>query len=167
MKNISLLYLILLLLPVISFAQENDLDMHSGIFEPGNTFSMMTFNKEPICWINKANELNIYLEMDTGINLYTITNNGKPIALPLPKFDKVTVTQYNIVLQSADNNYYYGVESKEEKQMKQMVKYTVLEFTKTFSVTGIARHKWPKTEAKITLQQLQAANSVNEVLGKE
>lgn len=153
-------FLLSLSVSTISFGQENSFD---GIFAPGTTQTMTAMNVAPICWLNANNEFNAYIPGENPI-LLTIQNEKKPDLGKLPNFKAVFITAYCFVLTSTDDKrYYFGVESNEEKQMKEIIKNMGSEFVKTDYGYGFARH----TVKDVRLNELKAAKSVHDVLGKK
>lgn len=142
------------------FAQENEPD---GIFTPGTTQTMKAINVTPVCWVKTSNEFSAYIPVENPI-LLTIQNEKKPDLGMLPEFKTVFMTAYCFVLTSADDKrYYFGVESKEEKQMEEILKNLGSEFIKTDYGYGFAKH----TVKDKSLKNLKAAKSVYDILGKD
>lgn len=151
--------LLSLLITSVSFSQERELD---GIYTPGTSQTMTAMNVEPICWVNANNEFNAYIPGENPI-LLTIQNDVKPDLGKLPQFKTVFITAYSFVLTSTDDKrYYFGVESNEEKQMKEILKNMGSDFVKTDYGYGFAQH----TVKDESLKKLKAAKSVYDVLGK-
>lgn len=163
LTSIKLLLTVALLIPVLSLAQ---IEHGTGLFTPGTSFEMQMINGEPICWINKANEVNAYINDAEGVNLITLQSNDKPDIGELPKINKVTYSSYGFMLHNdGGTSYYFGVPTAESGQMLEIMKYTVKGEVKTFNGYGVAKHFWPAGKAP-DLKELQAANSIYDVLGE-
>lgn len=134
-------------------------------FTPGTDIRMTVTVVEPVCWLNAANEFNVYLKDKEGGTLLTLLNENAPKLGTLPKFYAVTMTDYSFILSTEDKqDYYFAVESAEEKQVLQILKYTHPKFRESYYGYGIAKHVLGKR--KITLEQLRAAKSLYDVLEK-
>lgn len=143
----------------ISYAQEHELD---GIFAPNTSHTMTAVAVKPICWVNAANEFNAYIPAENPV-LLTIQNEKKPDLGKLPEFKSVLLTEHSFVLTSTDDKrYYFAVEGKEEKQMKEILKNMGSAFVKTDYGYGFAKH----TVKDKSLEKLKAAKSVYDVLGR-
>lgn len=148
-----------LLIPFGSVAQEKAMD---GIFKPGTSQTMKAMGVTPICRINTANEFNAYIPGKSPI-LLTIQNEEKPDLGKLPEFKAVVITEHSFVLTAKDDKrYYFGVESHEEKQMKEILTKMGSKFVKTDYGYGFAKH----TVSDVDLNELKAAKSVYDVLEK-
>lgn len=135
-----------------------------GIFTPGTSTGMTVTRIEPVCWLNSANEFNVYVPGKDGGTLLTLLNEKKPDIGSLPKFSEITATDYSFILTTEDKQeYYFAVESKEEKQMLDyMLRLLHPKFEKTVYGHGLAKH----TVNDVSLDKLKAAKSVYDVLGK-
>jgi len=145
-----------------SFAQTDSSDYP---FTPGTDIRMTVTVAEPVCWVNAANEFNVYLKDKEGGTLLTLLNENAPKLGTLPKFYAVTMTDYSFILSTEDKqDYYFAIQSPEEKQVLQILKYTHPTFKAAYYGTGFSKHVLGKR--KITLEQLKTAKSVYDVLEK-
>ena len=152
-----------LLIPVFSIAQ---VEHGTGLFTPGTSFEMQMINGEPTCWVNAANEVNAYINDAEGVKLITLQSNDRPDIGELPKMNRVTYSSHGFMLHSENGtNYFFGLDELESKQVLDIMKYTVKGDVKTFNGYGVAQHSWPAGKAP-DLKELQAANSIYDVLGQ-
>lgn len=163
LTSIKLLLTVALLIPVLSNAQEKP---GERLFQPGTSYDMMVMNVEPVCWVNEANEVNAYIINKDGVEMITLQSKDKLNVGELPKINRVSYSSHGFMLHGENGTgYFFGLGELESKQVLDIMKNTVKGEVKTFDGYGVARHIWPAAKAP-KLKELQAANSIYDVLGK-
>ena len=159
--SIKILLTVALLIPILSSAQQG-----TGLYTQGNSTNIRVMNVEPVCWVNEANGVNAYIINKDGVEIITLQSKGKLNVGKLPKINRVSYSSHGFMLHGENGTgYFFGLGELESKQMLDIMKNTVKGEVKTFDGYGVARHIWPAAKAP-KLEELQAANSIYDVLGK-
>ncbi|MGQ2984248.1 hypothetical protein [Flavobacterium sp.] len=139
-------------------AQEDE----GGLFTPGTNFEMTAVKTNPVFWVNKTNEANVYFEMKDSIILLTMQSHKDPGIRNITNADLVYFSDHGFMLHSEDSSYFFGLGNKGSGQYLKILKYAETGEIKSFEGYGIAKHYWPKDKAP-SVEVLKAAKSIYDV----
>lgn len=99
------------------------------------------------------------------MKLITLQSKEKSDVGDLSGIHSLNYTNYGFMLYGNGINYFFGIDKPESKQVLDIMKRTAKGGIKAFNGYGVAKHFWPAAKAP-KLEELQAANSIYDVLGK-
>jgi hypothetical protein len=151
------------LFPLSTFAQTKE----SGLFVPGNSLEMRIMNVEPVCWVNEANELNVFIQGEDRAEIISMIGEKGTEMPVLPKIVRVSYSTSGFMLNGEDGTcYFFGVKDKEEsKQTYDIMKYGTTGEIKNYGGMAIASHQWRDGRGP-ELEELRAAKSIYDILGE-
>lgn len=135
----------------------------NGIYALGTEHSYKFLKAEPVYWVNRANEFNVYVDSKSQL-LLTLKDNTCPDLKELPLFERVFVSDYSFMLCTEDKKgYYFTTKGYEQNQTLDLVKNFGYEIVNVFYGSDFTEQK----VNNISLEKLKVAKSIHDVIGNK